>query len=286
MPPKRQGPADRRLLQVEVVRSERISPHFVRVTFGGEDLADFRPMGADQWGRLFFRREGQEPLRLPTSSGSGWFAQCLLMGQATRPWIRNYTVRAFRPEALEFDVEFVVHGDGDGHGDGHGDAGPGSGFASRAVPGEPVGFLDEGISHVPPDGARQLLVADESAVPAALAVLESARADTEGLALLEVPSEEDVREVRAPSGMDVRWLPRTGADTGTGTDTGNGSDPGRLALEALTEAALPDAPYYAWIAGESGLATGARRFLNRERGVPKSAISFIGYWRTGRSSPG
>ncbi|WP_425300819.1 siderophore-interacting protein, partial [Nocardia cyriacigeorgica] len=31
----------------EVVASKRLSPHFVRVTVGGPDLADFTPMGYD-----------------------------------------------------------------------------------------------------------------------------------------------------------------------------------------------------------------------------------------------
>ncbi|GHF68770.1 NADPH-dependent ferric siderophore reductase [Amycolatopsis bartoniae] len=123
-------------------------------------------------------------------------------------------------------------------------------------------------------GARQLIAADESGVPAALAVLESAPADLVVTVFLEVPAKSDVREVGAPSGVDVQWLVRE-----------NGARPGQPALAELTHAALP-APDYAWIAGESGLVTGARRFLNRERGVPKSAIAFVGYWRRGWSAPG
>ncbi|GAA1981126.1 siderophore-interacting protein [Amycolatopsis minnesotensis] len=265
--PKRKSPDTRRLLRARVVRTERTSEHFVTVTLGGEELAGFEPMGADQWFRFFFRREGQRELRLPTSSSElGWLAQSLRMSQATRPCVRNYTVRAFRRETLELDVEFVAHGD----------TGPGSAFATRAEPGDEVGLLDEGISYLPPEGSRQLIVADESGLPAALAILDGAPADLVAKVLLEVPASADVRKVTAPEGVDVQWLHRDGDDR----------YPGRLALETLAEMELPAAPYYAWIAGESGLATGARRFLNRERGVPKSDIAFLGYWRTGRSSPG
>jgi NADPH-dependent ferric siderophore reductase len=35
----------------------------------------------------------------------------------------------------------------------------------------------------------------------------------------------------------------------------------------------------AFAAGESKLATGARRHLVNDRGVPKSNITFCGYWR-------
>ncbi|MCP2170136.1 SIP domain-containing protein [Goodfellowiella coeruleoviolacea] len=41
-----------------------------------------------------------------------------------------------------------------------------------------------------------------------------------------------------------------------------------------------------WVAGEAKLATGLRRHLVNDRGVPKSDIAFFGYWRHGRSSPG
>ena len=57
----------------------------------------------------------------------------------------------------------------------HGDSGPGSAWALRAAPGDLVGFRAAG-SALPtdqPPGARQLLVADETAMPALYAILES-----------------------------------------------------------------------------------------------------------------
>ncbi|MEU8609093.1 SIP domain-containing protein [Actinoplanes sp. NPDC048791] len=49
---------------------------------------------------------------------------------------------------------------------------------------------------------------------------------------------------------------------------------------------MPPSPFYTWVAGESRLATTVRRHLVNDRGVPKRDISFIGYWRLGRSAPG
>lgn len=49
----------------------------------------------------------------------------------------------------------------------------------------------------------------------------------------------------------------------------------------------PEAPgsgdFYAWIAGEAAAVTSMRRFLVRERGVDRSRVAFMGYWRQGRS---
>ncbi|MBB4683105.1 siderophore-interacting protein [Amycolatopsis jiangsuensis] len=263
--PQRRAPAVRRLLRAPVVRTERTSEHFVTLTLGGEALAEFVPLGFDQCVRLFFPREGQSGLRLPTASSNRWFAQYLLMSQTSRPWVRNYTVRAFRPEAAELDVQFAVHEDG----------GPATRFALAAKAGDEVGLLDEGITFLPPDSGTQLIIADESAVPAALAVLEASPVDLKATVLLEVGAPGDIQPVAAPAGAEVRWLVRE-----------DDRLPGRLALDVLTGLDPADPPDYTWVAGESGLATGARRFLTRERGVPKGNIAFFGYWKHGRAAAG
>ncbi|MBB1159230.1 siderophore-interacting protein [Amycolatopsis dendrobii] len=260
--PQRRTPDRRRLLRASVLRAERTSTHFVTLTVGGEDLADFAPLGFDQWCRLFFPREGQRGLRLPTASSTRWLAQHMLMSTASRPWVRNYTIRAARPG--EVDIEFAVHGDG----------GPASKFAENARPGDEVGILDEGVTYLPPEGVTQLLLADESAIPAALAILESSPG-LRATVLLEVGARDDVQAVDVPLGAEVQWLVRE-----------DGRLPGRLALDVLGQLDLSDPPGYTWVAGESGLATGARRFLTRERGVPKQAIAFQGYWKHGRAALG
>ena len=38
---------------------------------------------------------------------------------------------------------------------------------------------------------------------------------------------------------------------------------------------------YAWLCGESGLATSLRRHLVQEIGMDKRAITFSGYWKLG-----
>lgn len=89
------------------------------------------------------------------------------------------------------------------------------------------------------------------------------------------PAQSDIREVEAPAGVRVHWLPRL-----------RPGRPGALALQAVRDADLPPGRAYAWVAGETALATGVRRHLVRDRGWPKSGIAFLGYWRHGRASPG
>jgi len=76
-----------------------------------------------------------------------------------------------------------------------------------------------------------------------------------------------VREGAAPAGTDPHALL-----------------PGALALEAVRSADLPSGPVYAYAVGESTLATGVRRHLVNDRGVPKTHVDFVGYWRHGHAA--
>ncbi|KOX16107.1 siderophore-interacting protein [Nocardiopsis sp. NRRL B-16309] len=260
-----QQPEHRAMVRARVVRTERTSPHFVTVTLGGDELAGFPFLGFDQCVRVFLPRPGQSALRMPTASHNGWIAQYYLMPAAERPVVRNYTARRFDPDRRELDIEFVAHGDG----------GPASAWAPRAEPGDEVGLFPEGCYYLPPEGTdSQLLVGDESAVPALLSIIERAPEDLRAHVYLEVPSADDVRDVTAPEGVRVHWLARQDEE----------ALPGRLALETVRSAEPPQGTPYCFVAGEKTLPTGLRRSLVRERGMPKAHITFVGYWRHGAAS--
>ncbi|MDR7384562.1 siderophore-interacting protein [Promicromonospora iranensis] len=273
---------DPHVVMAEVVNTKRITPNMMRVTLGGDELAQLTPAGYDQWFRLFLPRAGQDMLRLPTRTSGLWYAEYLTTPKARRPWVRNYTVRAARPDLNEIDVDFVLHaGEHDtSEGAGH-VSGPGAGFAQAADHGMRVGILDQGVTYDPRHPHDwTLLVADESGLPAVAGICESLPDDARGIAVVEVPTAGDEQEFRAPSGVEVRWVVRSDGDAH--------AVPGRAALAELQELDLTGfgTAVYAFAVGEASLATGARRHLVNERGVPKSHVDFVGYWRHGRSSPG
>lgn len=68
--------------------------------------------------------------------------------------------------------------------------------------------------------------------------------------------------------MTVHWLTMP-----------TGGEPGSAALPALRDLDVPAGVPYAFAVGERSLATGARRHLVSQRGVPKSHVTFSGYWR-------
>lgn len=269
-------PETQGLVHLTVLRTERLSPHWMRVTLGGAEISQFRHMGYDQWFRIFLPLGGDEGLdRLPAKANKMFgYLRYLRIPDGVRPVMRNYSVRAYRPATesagAEIDVDFVLHGSA-----AEGTAGPASRWAETCEPGESVVIIDEGLAFNPARGVdRVVLVADETGLPAIASICATLPADSSGVAIIEVPSPEDTLEFPHPAGITVRWIVRE-----------HGIKPGSLALQALTEAALPDAPFHAYIVGEQALPTEARRHLVGERGVSKDRVSFCGYWRVGASSP-
>lgn len=260
------GRATTGLYFAEVLRTEQVTPHMMRVTLGGDDIRRLPVRGYDQWFRLFLPRpDGTTDFdNLPDGFGMGGYLKYLIKKSGTRPPFRNYTVRALRPEAGELDIDFVAHGE-------DGVAGP---WAKRATPGERVAFIDQGRGYDPVDGTDfTLLAGDESSLPAILGILADLPRDAKGLAIIEIPAAEDSQDVDAPAGVELRWLPR--ADPR--------DRPGLLALAAVREF-TPERPetLHAYLVGEQQIATEGRRHLIAA-GVPKNRIVFVGYWRVGRA---
>jgi NADPH-dependent ferric siderophore reductase len=246
------------LALVKVIRNEQISPNFRRITVGGAQLAPLPNHGFDHWFRLFLPQEdGETSFALPNRIDLIGYLKYMRMPGATRPHLRNYTVREFRPEQLELDIDFVVHGD----------EGIATRWATRTRPGDTVALLDQGRAYdIAPDATHHVLVGDETGLPAVVGILRDLPRDALGTAFIEIPHADDAQHVDAPAGFDVRWLVR---DRGA---------PGQLALETFSSWHPSTTAVSAYLVGEQALAAGARRHLVAQ-GVSKKAITFSGYWK-------
>lgn len=242
-----------RLLQVR--RSERITPRMIRVTLGGDELAGFPGDGPDRRVKMFFPVEGQQRPAIPRASTGGpvWPA-----GEP-RPAIRTYTVRRFDSANGELDVDFVLH---TGHG-------PAAAWARNAVPGAWVGMSEPGGRWEPDPAAEfQVVIGDESALPAVATVLEALAPDLAGrpvLALLEVA--DDAEEQPMPAATELQWVHR------------GDRAPGEPIVEAVRAAAFPAGAGQAWLAGESGAVKDLRTHLLHDRGLDRRRVYATGYWR-------
>ncbi|MFG2196165.1 siderophore-interacting protein [Streptomyces sp. NPDC048639] len=283
-----------RFFDLHVLRTERLSPSMIRITFGGEQLEGFLAGGRDQSLSLFLPHPGQDAPLVPYEEGDAWFGRWREMDPGVRGIMRSYTVSAQRRDPDEMDIEFVLHGSG--HAGGPVAAGPASRWAERARPGDRVIILgpavedNTAVRFRPPRGTDWVLIAaDETALPAAAAILEWLPPGTPAKVWIEVPDATDRRDLPTRADADITWLvrrPTTGTAAAAGPRTAavtaaGAADPS--ALDAVREAALPLGTPYAWIAGESGTVRALRRHLVGERGFDRKAVTFVGYWRRGAS---
>lgn len=247
------------LAVVNVVRTARVSPNFVRVTVGGDQLAAIEKKGFDHWFRLFLpKEEGETSFNLPNRADMIGYLKYLRMPAATRPYLRNYTVRDFRPGELELDIDFAVHGD----------EGIATRWATRTQPGDTVAIIDQGCGFdVDPAVDFHLLVADETGLPAVAGILRDLTRDAIGTAFIEIVHADDAQDTGAPDGFTVTWLVRA-----------PGARPGSLALDTVSDWTPPTTNLLAYIVGEHALPTGLRRSLVA-KGIAKKSIIFSGYWR-------
>ncbi|MGW4141482.1 siderophore-interacting protein [Streptomyces mirabilis] len=265
-----------RFFSLQVVRTRRLGPSLVRITFAGDDLAAFASHGRDQSLSLFLPHPGQTEPAVPYELGDSWWQGWRELPDDVRAVMRSYTLRALRSDARgrtsEIDVDFVLHGV---EPDAEVPAGPASRWTSRATAGDRVVLLGPAVEdnrairfRPPADTDLVVLWADETALPAASAILESLPAGTRVRAWLEVQHAEDVQDLLVTAEAEITWLVR--------------DDGAPMAVDAVRAARLPptESPY-AWIAGESGCVKEMRRHLVRERGIDRRRVTFVGYWRRG-----
>ncbi|MET9380290.1 siderophore-interacting protein [Streptomyces sp. NPDC002928] len=269
-----------RFFSLQVVRTRRLGPSLVRVTFAGPDLAFFHSHGRDQSLSLFLPHPGQSEPAVPVELGDGWWQGWRELPDDVRAVMRSYTLRALRRDALgnttEIDIDFVLHGMEPGA---TAPTGPASRWASRASAGDRVQLLgpaiadNRAIRFRPPEDTDLVLIwGDETALPAASAILESLPAGTRARVWLEVHDPGTVQDLATQADAEVTWLVQD-------ESSAEGSP---MALGALREAQLPPAERpYVWIAGESACVKQLRRHFVGERGIDRRRVTFVGYWRQG-----
>jgi NADPH-dependent ferric siderophore reductase len=247
----------RRYFVTTVAARHRVSANTVRFTLAAPEFGDFRPLGSDEFFALVIPRPGRAFPALDIEDDEDPRTALNAMPDAIRPDIRWYTVRRHRPSLAEIDVDIVLHGE----------SGPASRLATHARPGDQVGFREASAAYLPEADGHQLLIADETALPALSAILECAPG-LDASVIIEVPYAEDLPPIATD--LDLRVLTRGAAR------------PGSLAVEAAAAVARERELGYAWVCGERATATETRRRLV-DQGVDKDMIMFSGYWRLGEA---
>jgi NADPH-dependent ferric siderophore reductase len=250
---RREPPPFRR---VSVARTRALSPHMVRVTLAGPALEGLTIDEPAASVRVLVPSASHE-LILPR-----WTGNEFLMPDGRRPPIRTFTPRALDADALELEIDVVLH-----------EGGVASEWASRTGPGEPAALSGPGRGYViDPDASGYLLGGDETAIPAISQLLEA------------LPGHEPVAVYLEVARPDARIeLPGHPLATVVWCDLPRGSPPGDALVAAVCGADLPPPGGRVWVAGEAAAVQRIRRCLFEERGVSRSMTSIRGYWKYGRA---
>jgi NADPH-dependent ferric siderophore reductase len=144
-----------------------LTPHFRRITFVDESLADFVSASFDDHVKVF-------------------------VGDARR----DYTPRSFDNAARELVLEFALHGDG-----------PVAEWAASATPGSTLDIGGpKGSLIVPLDYDWHLLVGDETAFPAVARRLEDLPAGAKAVAILQATDAADRRTFATSANLQTTWV--------------------------------------------------------------------------------
>lgn len=274
---------------------------------------------ADAYLKVVIPPPGTAPQRPALSQGlPAWFAR----PAAERGWLRTYTARSARWIELdgqsvpEIVVDVVLHDlDAGPGGRWAAEARPGD-VAHLVVPARGEELWS---SWRPGEAARVVVVGDETAAPALVSIaeqLQTQRPELPAEVILEVPHDDDAAYVPA-------HLPRQRSTPGAGLrlhllPRSIGQERGRLSTARLAEvlgapasaaqevlegrrpsssgsAPEPDAELvwtlaqatgdgtYVLLAGEASIVKAWRRLCVDAAGLPRDAVTFMGYWRQGRA---
>ncbi|MET0872596.1 MAG: siderophore-interacting protein [Paeniglutamicibacter terrestris] len=245
---------------LEVLASEQLSEHMVRLTFGGPGFTNFQDkVVSDRYVKILFAKPALG--LVPPYDLDALREQ---LAPEDFPVRRTYTLRRVDLEAQTVQIDFVIHGD-------QGLAGP---WAQNAKLGDQICFTSPGGLYTPdPAFDRHLLIGDETALPAISAAVEDMTPEMIGDIYLEVSGPEDEVQLDVPNGVTLHWLHRGGYYTPESTKL----------EETVRNAEWHEGTVQVFAHGERETMKSLRAYLNGDRGVDRKAMSLSAYWAYGRA---
>jgi NADPH-dependent ferric siderophore reductase len=261
--------AGRPIHTFEVVRSEQLTPHMIRVVLGG-GFDTFTPSEfTDSYVKIVLPRPGVDVAALPTPLTLDSFKE---LPDEQQPVVRTYTVRHVDTERGEISIDFVVHGE-------QGVAGP---WAAALSPGQPAYLMGPSGAYTPDPAADwHLLASDEAGLPALSAALEALPPNAVGYAFVEVSGPEGEIPLTGPDGVEVRWIYRGGRADLVSDELAGDRAP---LVAAVKETPWLPGQVQVFIHGEAqAVMHELRPYVRKVHGVEAKWASISGYWRRGRT---
>ena len=247
---------------LNVVRSEQVTPNMQRVTLGGAELHNFPKNHEGAWIALLFPQVGETTVHKPR----------LLQPKNKRPRRRYYTIRNFNEKTKELTIDMVLHGS-------LLHTGVASNWARKCRKGDniviagphlrkankPTQMIDE-------DAAWFFLIGDMTALPAVICNIELLPQNAKGYVVIEICNESDKQELQCPQGIEIHWLINPHPSQRNGD----------LANKVKSLPWLTGTPSI-WSACEQSTMYQLRYYFNEDRNINLKENYIVSYWKIGQS---
>ncbi|MBB6502992.1 siderophore-interacting protein [Pedobacter cryoconitis] len=251
---------------LEVKQKTYITPHYIRVTLTGDDVPAFADTTPGVNNKIFIPPAGVNDIHFPDFNYET--GEWTHPPEHLRPTVRTYTHRGMDLDQKEMYIDFVAHGE----------SGPASAWAINAKPGDLLGVAMKAKETVLyPKADWYLLAADATGIPVISAILETLPSTATGVVYLEVPSMQDVQELKTKADIQINWIPNTNPGENT------------LLSDAVRNTSLPDQgtnTRFGYVAAEFSSVKDIRQFLRKEQGWEQTELYAYSYWKFGVNEDG
>lgn len=242
---------------------EYITPHYIRITLGGADVADFKDTTIGVNNKIFIAPEGCDQVHLPEFDfeKGAWKP----MEESIKPYVRTYTHRGINIEKNELYIDFVAHGD----------EGPASDWAINAQIGDSLGVaMGCDPSELYPTADWYMLVGDGTAIPVLGSILETLPTEARVNVVIEVESAEDIQELYTKAQMNIEWI--------INPTSGQNSAVAKRVREIVAQHS-DEVSKFGYVATEFDTVKELRNYLRKELKWTKDELYAYSYWKFGKA---
>ncbi len=231
----------KRTRKIKIKKIFQLSPNMKRITFFSNDLHDFPENENGGYIKILFKKKLNDKNNL---------------------FARPFTIRNFRKNQLELDIDFSHHPNNQG-------------YATKWAYSAKIG--DEILISGP--GSKQLIninsnwfffVGDMTALPAITAYLEKLPDEAIGYVIIEILSTHDKINIKKPKKIKIQWIVKSNQDND-------------CFINAVKNVKWLDQKPYVWVACEFTKMKYLRTFFQKEKNICKNDMYISSYWKSGLS---
>ena len=227
----------KRIRNIKVTNISQLSPNMKRITFHSKDFIDFPEDEDGGYVKLLFKQESSD-----------------------NSFLRPYTIRSFRKNKLELDIDFSNH---------FGNQGYATKWASHAKIGDEILISGPGLKKpINENSDWFFFVGDMTALPAISCYLERIPKGAVGFVVLEVISKDDKIKLIKPKNIKIKWVVKSKQNPS-------------VLVNTVKEINWLNGKPYVWVACELDKMKSLRHFFQKNKKISKNEMYISSYWKLG-----